>query len=40
MRTNGRLIYEVEFKQGRQEYEYRIDAVSGNILHHEIEIDD
>lgn len=37
---DGRLIYEVEFKQGRQEYEYRIDAVSGNILHHEIEIDD
>lgn len=37
---DGRLVYEVEFKQNRQEYEYKIDAVSGDVLHHKTEIDD
>ena len=37
---DGRMVYEVEFKQGGQEYEYEIDAASGDILHHKVEIDD
>lgn len=35
----GRLIYEVEFKYAGQEYEYHIDAASGQILKMEIEKD-
>lgn len=31
-RDDGRTVYEVEFKSGGMEYDYEIDAVSGNIL--------
>ncbi len=30
---NGSIIYEVEFNNGGLEYEYEIDAVSGNIIY-------
>lgn len=39
-RENGRMIYEIEFDAGRNEYEYEIDAVSGDILKSEIDLDD
>lgn len=29
---DGRMVYEIEFDVGRTEYEYEIDAVSGEIL--------
>lgn len=29
---DGRMVYEVEFRQGRTEYEYEIDASTGRIL--------
>jgi uncharacterized membrane protein YkoI len=31
-RRAGRAVYEVEFDSGGMEYEYKIDAVSGEIL--------
>ncbi len=31
-RDDGRMIYEVEFYSGQTEYEYEIDAVSGEII--------
>lgn len=31
-RDDGRLVYELEFKQGGMEYEYEIDAASGAVL--------
>ena len=37
---DGRLIYEVEFKSGNMEYDYKIDASSGAVLKHESELDD
>ena len=37
---DGRLIYEVEFVVKSIEYEYEIDADSGNILDFDREIDD
>jgi uncharacterized membrane protein YkoI len=37
---NGAIIYEVEFKYGGQEYEYEVDAVTGNIVKSEVEADD
>ena len=37
---DGMLIYEVEFKSGNLEYDYEIDAVSGNILRYKSELDD
>lgn len=36
----GAMIYDVEFASGNKEYSYYIDAVSGEILEHEIEYDD
>lgn len=37
---DGRMIYEVELEMGRIEYEYDIDAVSGEILKAEMDTDD
>lgn len=31
-RENGSLIYEVEFKSATDEYEYKIDALSGKVI--------
>lgn len=39
-RENGILVYEIDFKSGRYEYEYVIDASNGNILHEQKERDD
>lgn len=36
---DGRLEYEVEFYQGRTEYSYTIDAVSGEILEYDVDLD-
>ena len=37
---DGTFVYEVEFKSGNMEYDYKIDAASGAILKHETELDD
>lgn len=37
---DGVTVYEIEFKSGNMEYEYKIDAYTGAILEHEAEIDD
>ena len=37
---NGRYIYELEFKSGKLEYSYDIDAATGQILKSEKEFDD
>gem|GEM_PF-164789 len=39
-REDGVMIYEVEFNSGRMEYEYEIDAISGNILKADVDYDD
>lgn len=39
-RENGRVVYEIEFHVGRYEYSVEIDAVSGNVVSYEREIDD
>ncbi len=39
-REHGIMVYEVEFKNGRMEYEYEIDATSGAILQSDAEYDD
>ncbi len=31
-RENGAVVYEIEFRQGRTEYEYEIDAATGRVL--------
>lgn len=36
----GRLVYEVEFSSGKTEYEYEVDARTGEIIRFEIETDD
>lgn len=38
-RDHGKMVYEVEFRQGRTEYEYKIDAATGRILDHEMDVD-
>lgn len=38
-RDDGRTVYELEFRQGRTEYEYKIDAATGRILDHEMDAD-
>lgn len=38
-RDHGKMVYELEFRQGRTEYEYKIDAVTGRILDHEMDMD-
>ena len=37
---DGRLEYEIEFKCGNMEYEYKIDGATGAILEHEADYDD
>ena len=37
---DGTLVYEVEFKSGNMEYSYEINAATGAILKHEVELDD
>ncbi|MCI8466419.1 MAG: hypothetical protein HFI63_11325 [Lachnospiraceae bacterium] len=37
---DGRLVYEIEFFQNRMEYEYEIDAISGEILKFDSDYDD
>lgn len=39
-RDDGRVIYEISFRHGTTEYEYDIDAASGQILSWEKEADD
>ena len=39
-REKGRYVYEVDFQVDRYEYEYEIDAISGEILKCEKEFDD
>lgn len=39
-RDDGITVYEIEFKSGDIEYEYKIDASNGAILEHEAERDD
>ena len=39
-RDDGRIVYEIEFRQGFTEYDYEVDAQSGNILKSNKEIDD
>lgn len=39
-REDGKMVYEVDFKSGRMEYEYEIDAISGEILKSDVEYDD
>ncbi len=34
-RDDGVMVYEIEFKAGATEYDYEIDAVTGNIIHYE-----
>lgn len=39
--TDGsRQVYEIEFKVGKNEYEYKIDARSGAVLEREIDLDE
>lgn len=37
---DGAAHYDVEFTAGGVEYDYSIDAVTGNVLHYESEVDD
>lgn len=39
-RDNGRTVYEIEFRSGRYEYQYEIDAYSGTVLRSERDWDD
>ncbi len=39
-RENGKTVYEVTFEKGNTEYEYEIDAVTGQVIRHEAEKDD
>jgi len=37
---NGKAVYEIEFKVGKKEYEYEIDATSGKIISHDVSHDE
>ena len=39
-REKGKAVYELEFRSGSVEYDYEIDAISGQILDYERELDD
>lgn len=38
-RDHGTMVYEIEFRQGRVEYEYEIDAATGRVLDYERDAD-
>lgn len=38
-REDGRMVYEIEFRQGQVEYEYEIDATTGQILDWDRDLD-
>ncbi len=37
-RSDGKMVYEIEFHVGNDEYEYEIDAYSGKILEYDLDI--
>lgn len=37
---DGSVYYEIEFKSGGYDYEYKIDATNGSVIFHEKDIDD
>lgn len=37
---NGKLVYEVEFKTNKNEYDYEIDAITGDVIRKNIEKND
>lgn len=37
---DGRVVYEIEIKDGKYEYDFDIDAISGKVLKFEKELDD
>ncbi len=37
---DDRAIYEIDFKVGKFEYEYKVDAITGDILKSKVETDD
>lgn len=39
-KDDGRAAYEIDFKVGNTEYDYKVDAVTGDILSSEVDIDD
>ncbi len=39
-RENGRMVYDIEFDAGGYEYQYKVDATSGTIVHEDRERDD
>ena len=39
-REDGRMVYEIDFRCGGFEYEYHIDALSGEVVKHDKDIDD
>ena len=38
-REDGRQVYEIEFRAGTVEYDYEVDAVSGDILEYDVDFD-
>lgn len=36
---NGRTVYDIEFRKGRAEYEYKIDAAAGGVLEYDWDLD-
>ena len=39
-RDGGRWVYEIEFREGRTEYEYAVNASSGKIVDYDKDWDD
>lgn len=37
---DGRLEYQIEFRVGNKEYEYEVDAKTGNIFERDFDVDD
>ena len=37
---DGKVVYEIEWKAGKTEYDYEVDAITGQILKAEKDIDD